>query len=445
MAGKNIDQLYVARPATSFQNTDLFYLGRFPYDNTDDYAYSWATLLQATTGGAISSISASTTLTGPFPQRVVCNTNSGVIILTLSDFATNGVVLGQIIEVVNVGSGSNVVRIHNAGGFQIASDIKPSAKSLFRVSGIGPDSLDNLYLGQISKYDIGDTVQIDISGNATTANSATTATTATTAANLSGSITESQVTGLTADLAGKQPLDANLTALAGLGSATRGPIYKTGTASYNVGSGKTFAGTAFNNLTQTANAGDQFDFTSASAKTVTLDGTGLGVGYEYYSINSGAGALTFTTTGGYTLYGPTSFPGATNILIKISLQEINATVVFVVESAGIFTTFNAQNLLNNEYSGTSQNVVLADAFKNNYCSNASAITITVQPNSMVSLPDGFIANYYQKGAGQITFAAGAGVTINSRGAMLKTFGQYSAASLVKETGNIWYLSGDLST
>jgi hypothetical protein len=81
---------------------------------------------------------------------------------------------------------------------------------------------------------------------------------------------------------------------------------------------------------------------------------------------------------------------------------------------------------------------LQSSDKNTYIrSTGSAITITV-PDVLV---DGESVNFIQAGAGQITFA-GSGVTINSKGAKLKTKEQFSAATVTK-VGGAYYLVGDL--
>ena len=38
---QNIEQLFIANPASSMISTDLFYLGRSPYGVTDDFAITW--------------------------------------------------------------------------------------------------------------------------------------------------------------------------------------------------------------------------------------------------------------------------------------------------------------------------------------------------------------------------------------------------------------------
>jgi hypothetical protein len=72
-------------------------------------------------------------------------------------------------------------------------------------------------------------------------------------------------------------------------------------------------------------------------------------------------------------------------------------------------------------------------------STSTAITITVSN----TLTAGQRIDFVQTGAGQITFAAGAGVTLNSKGAKLKTAAQYSAASVLCLASGSYLLVGDL--
>lgn len=98
----------------------------------------------------------------------------------------------------------------------------------------------------------------------------------------------------------------------------------------------------------------------------------------------------------------------------------------------------------NAQTGTSYTLALTDQVKLVSCSNASAITLTVPPNSSVAFATGSQIIVYQAGAGQVTLTAGAGVTINSNGAKLKLTGQYAVATLIKIDTNTWVAAGNLS-
>lgn len=74
-------------------------------------------------------------------------------------------------------------------------------------------------------------------------------------------------------------------------------------------------------------------------------------------------------------------------------------------------------------------------------STGSAITITI---ANILTANGQYINFAQYGAGQITFAAGAGVTLNSVEGKLKTTKQYSGASVMRVASGVYWLFGDLS-
>lgn len=99
----------------------------------------------------------------------------------------------------------------------------------------------------------------------------------------------------------------------------------------------------------------------------------------------------------------------------------------------------------NAQTGTTYTFVLGDAGDLVTGNNAAAQTFTVPPNASVAFPvSTTVINLGQLGAGQISIAAGAGVTIRSSGSKLKLTGQYSAASLVKIGTNEWFLFGDIA-
>lgn len=98
----------------------------------------------------------------------------------------------------------------------------------------------------------------------------------------------------------------------------------------------------------------------------------------------------------------------------------------------------------NAQTGTSYTLALTDAGGFVDLNNSSAITLTVPPNSSVAFPANTRIDLLQAGAGQVTVAAGAGVTINSKGGALKLTGQWSGATLVQRTANLWVLVGDIT-
>jgi hypothetical protein len=73
--------------------------------------------------------------------------------------------------------------------------------------------------------------------------------------------------------------------------------------------------------------------------------------------------------------------------------------------------------------------------------NAAAITVTVAPSLTGTEP----ATFIQKGAGMVTFVAGAGVTINSPNGNLQMGGQFASVSLIPDrtVADTFYLIGSL--
>jgi C4-dicarboxylate-specific signal transduction histidine kinase len=98
----------------------------------------------------------------------------------------------------------------------------------------------------------------------------------------------------------------------------------------------------------------------------------------------------------------------------------------------------------NAQTGTTYTTVLADDGKLITCSNASAISVTIPPNSSVAYGIGTQLNFAQLLAGQVTLVAGAGVTLNSSGTKLKLKDQYAVATCVKTDTNTWFVVGNLS-
>jgi hypothetical protein len=99
----------------------------------------------------------------------------------------------------------------------------------------------------------------------------------------------------------------------------------------------------------------------------------------------------------------------------------------------------------NAQTGTTYTLVAGDAINTLVqLNNASAITLTCPP-SVFSIGDQI--NVYQRGAGQVTFAQGSGVTIRSTGATStapKLRAQYSAATVICIGVSEFLIVGDLS-
>lgn len=87
---------------------------------------------------------------------------------------------------------------------------------------------------------------------------------------------------------------------------------------------------------------------------------------------------------------------------------------------------------------------LADSYKYHRVTNAGAVSVTVPAETSVDFPVGSYITIVQSGAGQVTLAPGAGVTLNSAGGLLNTRVQYSSVTITKVAADEWDVAGDLA-
>lgn len=138
--------------------------------------------------------------------------------------------------------------------------------------------------------------------------------------------------------------------------------------------------------------------------------------------------------------GTVTLPTSTDTLVGRATTDTltNKTLTSpVINTPRTTIGFNAQT-------GTTYTLVVADLGKIVTLSNAGAITLTVPPSVFTT---GNIINIQQIGAGQVTLAQGAGVTITSTGATAsapKLRVQYSAASIICTGSNTFTVLGDIA-
>jgi hypothetical protein len=147
---------------------------------------------------------------------------------------------------------------------------------------------------------------------------------------------------------------------------------------------------------------------------------------------------TLTTKGD--IYAATASATVTRLGVGTDRKKLTADAA---EATGIKWQYEGELTLNAQ-TGTTYTLVLTDSAKFVTLSNASAITATVPPNSSVAFPTGTQVNLMQLGAGQVTVAAGAGVTLRSAGTLVKTSAQYAVATLLKIASDEWVLVGNLA-
>jgi hypothetical protein len=154
-------------------------------------------------------------------------------------------------------------------------------------------------------------------------------------------------------------------------------------------------------------------------------------------LNGNIAAATTTANSASTAAG-TASTNASTAITNAATAQTTATAAY----NALGTTINAQV-------GTTYTPVLSDAsFAQNpgatmTFNNATAQTVTIPPNSSVAYPVGATMQVIQLGAGKVTFAAGAGVTLNSAGSLKSIGAQYSAVTLLQTSANVWVLVGSL--
>jgi hypothetical protein len=111
------------------------------------------------------------------------------------------------------------------------------------------------------------------------------------------------------------------------------------------------------------------------------------------------------------------------------------TIATGFDSAVAIPTYNNQT-------GTTYTFVLADTAKVTTSNNASAVTFTIPTQSSVAWATGASLQVKNLGAGAITFAGGAGVTVTNT---ITTISQYSEATLVRTGLDTWTVISPVGT
>lgn len=134
----------------------------------------------------------------------------------------------------------------------------------------------------------------------------------------------------------------------------------------------------------------------------------------------------------------------------ISPNAIDTTVAQDGQAAGAFT-LGDERQINDSLAGlfvdavstTTYTFVATDYGKLKESTNAGATTFTVPPNASVGFQVGTVISFRQYGAGQLTIAPGAGVTLRTASS-LTTRAQYSSGALHKRATDEWVVTGDLT-
>ncbi len=126
-----------------------------------------------------------------------------------------------------------------------------------------------------------------------------------------------------------------------------------------------------------------------------------------------------------------------------NLQLNNLTAAGIVFTDGTQTKQGVPSITPINQKTASYTTVLTDRDSLIEISSATATTLTIPTDASVAYPVGTSFDILQTGAGQVTIAGAAGVTVNATpGLKLRT--QWSSATLFKRAANTWVVYGDLT-
>ncbi len=122
-------------------------------------------------------------------------------------------------------------------------------------------------------------------------------------------------------------------------------------------------------------------------------------------------------------------------------SDVTGLTTALAGKADASHTQNASTIITSSNDKAASYTIVAGD-KNTFIRSTSATAITITLANVLAV--GETINFIQWGAGQVTFAAGAGVTIGSVDSKLKINKQYSGATVTCVASGVYSLVGDLA-
>ena len=168
------------------------------------------------------------------------------------------------------------------------------------------------------------------------------------------------------------------------------------------------------------------------AGTLTVGSDGAGEDVTFYSDTAGDSMVWDSSAEKLTITG-------TNGQTALDVADGDVTIADALTVTG--TTQPYLNVITD--SGTTRTPALTDASAYILCTHGTGMTVTLPHDSAVAFPTGSHIIFERNGAGTLTFAAGTGATVNSKGGTLTCADRYTTIACVKIAANTWTIFGNI--
>ena len=198
------------------------------------------------------------------------------------------------------------------------------------------------------------------------------------------------------------------------------------------GIGDITAVSAGTNIDVTSGTGPVPSVALAIDAAVSMGSDGSGVDVTFYSSTAGDTMLWDASEEKLVITG-------TNGQNALEVADGDVEITDALTVTGTTTTY--LNVITD--SGTTRTPALTDASAYILCTHGSGMTITLPQDSAVAFPVGSNIIFERNGAGTLTFAAGTGATVNSKGGTLTCADRYTTVAAVKIAANTWTIFGNI--